>query len=100
MVAAFARRRELIVDALNGLPGVSCLMPGGAFYSFPNIAGTGLDDKALADRLLEEAGVAVLAGRDFGAEGRGYLRLSYANCEENIEDALARRARFLETVAR
>jgi aspartate/methionine/tyrosine aminotransferase len=109
MVAAFARRRDLLVDALNGLPGVSCLVPGGAFYVFPNISGTGLDDKLLADRLLEEAGVAVLAGRDFGAEGRGYLRLSYANSEENIEEAIRqenieeairRMARFLEMAAR
>jgi aspartate/methionine/tyrosine aminotransferase len=96
MVAAFARRRELIVAALNDLPNVSCLMPGGAFYVFPNITGTGFDDKTLADCLLEEAGVATIAGRDFGAEGRGYLRLSYANSEANIEEALARMARFLE----
>lgn len=100
MVAAFARRRGLLVAALNDLPGVSCLVPGGAFYVFPNISGTGFDDKSLADRLLEEAGVAVLAGRDFGAEGRGYLRLSYANSEENIEEAIRRMARFLEMAAR
>ena len=90
MVAAFARRRRVIVDALDGLPGFRCRMPGGAFYAFPNIAGTGLEAPALQDRLLEEAGVATVAGTSFGARGAGYLRFSYANSIENISTAVAR----------
>ncbi len=90
MVAAFARRRRVIVDALDGLPGFRCRMPGGAFYAFPNIAGTGLEAPALQDRLLEEAGVATVAGNSFGARGAGYLRFSYANSIENIRTAVAR----------
>ncbi len=90
MVAAFARRRRVIVDALDGLPGFRCRMPGGAFYAFPNIAGTGLEAPALQDRLLEEAGVATVAGTSFGARGAGYLRFSYANSIENIRTAVAR----------
>ena len=74
---------------LNELPGVSCVMPRGAFYAFPNVTGTGLGAKELADRLLDRAGVAVLAGTAFGEYGEGYLRLSYANSLENIDAALA-----------
>ena len=85
----FRRRRDAVVDGLNALPGVSCVTPRGAFYAFPNIVGTGLGAKELADRLLADAGVAVLAGTAFGAHGEGYLRLSYANSLENIELALA-----------
>ncbi len=95
MVEAFDGRRRVTVEALNGLPGVSCLMPGGAFYAFPNITATGWDDKSLQTALLEEAGVALIAGRDFGAEGRGYLRVSYANSTENIRRAIDRMAEFL-----
>ncbi len=90
MVAAFRRRRDLIVAGLNDIPGFRCLMPKGAFYSFPNIEGTGKSSRELADLLLYEAGVAVLAGTSFGAYGEGFLRLSYANSEENISRALAR----------
>jgi aspartate/methionine/tyrosine aminotransferase len=89
MQAEFRRRRDAIVAGLNELPGVSCVMPEGAFYAFPNISGTGLRARELADRLLSEAGVAVLAGTAFGEYGEGYLRLSYANSLENIEEALA-----------
>jgi aspartate/methionine/tyrosine aminotransferase len=89
MLAEFRRRREAVVDGLNALPGVSCISPRGAFYAFPNISNTGFGAKELADRLLTEAGVAVLAGTAFGAYGEGYLRLSYANSLENIEEALA-----------
>ena len=89
MQAEFRRRRDAIVAGLNKLPGVSCVMPEGAFYAFPNISGTGLRARELADRLLSEAGVAVLAGTAFGEYGEGYLRLSYANSLENIEEALA-----------
>ncbi len=98
MIAEFARRRLLLVGRLNELPGVSCLMPKGAFYAFPNITGTGLSERDLADRLLSEAGVAVLAGSDFGAHGAGYLRLSYANSMENLEAAVASMRGLLETV--
>ena len=90
MVAAFDGRRRAIVDALNGLDGVSCVEPGGAFYAFPNITGTGMDAKTLQTRLLEEAGVAVIAGTSFGAHGEGYLRFSYANSTENIVAAIDR----------
>jgi aspartate/methionine/tyrosine aminotransferase len=74
-------------------------MPEGAFYAFPNISGTGLAAKELADRLLDEAGVAVLAGTAFGSYGEGFLRLSYANSLENIEAALAAMAELLAAVA-
>ena len=90
MVAAFDGRRRVIVDALNGLDGVSCVEPGGAFYAFPNITGTGMDAKTLQTRLLEEAGVAVIAGTSFGAHGEGYLRFSYANSTEKIVAAIDR----------
>ena len=84
----FRRRRDAVVGGLNALPGVSCVTPRGAFYAFPNIVGTGFGAKELADRLLDDAGVAVLAGTAFGAHGEGYLRLSYANSLGNIELAL------------
>lgn len=90
MVKAFEQRRQVIVDGLNSIPGFSCRTPGGAFYTFPNIAGTGLDARALQSRLLEEAGVATVAGTSFGRLGEGFIRFSYANSVENIEEALAR----------
>lgn len=90
MVAAFAERRRVIVSELNQIPGFRCVEPGGAFYAFPNVAGTGMDCKALQTRLLEEAGVAVIAGTSFGAHGEGYLRFSYANSTENIRRAMSR----------
>jgi len=95
MMAAFDRRRKLVVEGLNRLPGVSCITPKGAFYAFPNIAATGRKAKALASALLEEAGVATIGGPDFGTLGEGYIRLSYANSEENIARALERIERFL-----
>ncbi len=98
MVAAFRRRRDLIVAGLNDIPGFRCLMPKGAFYSFPNIEGTGKSSRELADLLLYEAGVAVLAGTSFGAHGEGFLRLSYANSEENISRALVRIRETLATL--
>ncbi len=92
MVAEFQRRRDVIVDGLNSLDGVSCLKPGGAFYVFPNVKElvkkTGKSTKELADYFLNEAGVAVLSGTAFGAYGDGYLRLSYANSVENIQKAI------------
>jgi aspartate aminotransferase len=95
MVAAFNRRRQLTVDLLNSLPGVSCTTPRGAFYTFPNINGTGWSARPLASALLERAGVALISGPDFGELGEGYLRVSYANSEENIRAALRRVAEFL-----
>jgi aspartate aminotransferase len=90
MVAEFKRRRDAIVKALNSVPGFRCPIPAGAFYVFPNVEGTGMDSKQLADYLLYEAGVACLDGQCFGAEGCGYLRFSYANSLENILDAVER----------
>jgi aspartate/methionine/tyrosine aminotransferase len=90
MVRAFDQRRRRIVPLLNALPGVSCVDPGGAFYAFPNITGTGLSARELQNRMLEDAGVATVAGTSFGIHGEGYVRFSYANSIENIERALAR----------
>jgi aspartate/methionine/tyrosine aminotransferase len=95
MVAEFAARRDLVVAGLNALPGVSCLPPRGAFYAFPNVSGVPIGAEALADRLLEEVGVAVLAGTAFGAEGADHLRLSYANSQANLGRALERMGEFL-----
>src|SRR5690242_13766543 len=95
MMRAFDRRRNVVVEGLNSLPGVSCITPKGAFYAFPNISGTGWKAKKLASALLEEAGVALIGGPDFGVLGEGYLRLSYANSEENILRALERMGAFL-----
>jgi len=90
MVAEFRRRREAFCDGLNRLPGFRCARPGGAFYAFPNVGGTGMDSRALAERLLQKAGVACLSGTAFGAHGEGYLRLSYASSYENLMEALER----------
>ncbi len=95
MVSAFDSRRRVIVDGLNGLPGVRCRNPVGAFYAFPNITGTGMDARTLQNRLLEEAGVATVAGTSFGAMGEGFIRFSYANSVENVERALDRFATLL-----
>ncbi len=90
MMRAFDRRRKVVVEGLNGLPGISCVTPKGAFYAFPNVAKTGWKAKQLASALLEEAGVALIGGPDFGILGEGYIRLSYANSEENILRAIER----------
>ncbi len=90
MVAEFKKRRDIIVDGLNRISGIRCATPNGAFYVFPNIEDTGMTSRVLADALLEEAGVACLAGESFGEFGDGYLRLSFANSTENIEKALER----------
>src|ERR1700686_2374509 len=96
MVAAFAERREVIIKALNGLPGFRCAVPGGAFYAFPNIAGTGFDSRTLQSRLLDETGVATISGTSFGAFGDGYLRFSYAASLGALEEAVARIRAWLE----
>ena len=90
MMEEFRRRREIVVNGLNSLPGVSCRRPRGAFYAFPNVSETPLPAPELADRLLDEAGVAVLAGTAFGQVGKDNLRLSYANTQENLERAIER----------
>ena len=95
MMRAFDRRRKVVVEGLNALPGVSCITPKGAFYAFPNVSQTGWKAKKLASALLEEAGVALIGGPDFGILGEGYIRLSYANSEENILRALERIGKFL-----
>ena len=95
MVVAFDQRRKVIVERLNELPGFHCRMPRGAFYAFPNIEDTGMDAKTLQNRLLEEIGVATVAGTSFGALGEGFIRFSYASSIENIVEAVERIEGFL-----
>jgi aspartate aminotransferase len=95
MVAEFDKRRKIVVAGLNKLPGTSCATPKGAFYAFPNIKRTGWKAKPLANALLEDAGVALIGGPDFGVLGEGYMRVSYANSTENILKALDRMGEFL-----
>ena len=90
MVAEFRSRRDMLVAELNSLPGFSCRTPRGAFYAFPNITKTGKKSRELAEKLLEEAGVAVLSGTAFGGHGEGFLRLSYANSPENLREGVRR----------
>jgi aspartate/methionine/tyrosine aminotransferase len=97
MVAEFRRRRDAFCAGLNALPGFRCALPGGAFYAFPNITGTGLTSGALFEALLERAGVACLSGTAFGAYGEGYLRFSIANSYEKLMAAVERMRKFLET---
>jgi aspartate/methionine/tyrosine aminotransferase len=97
MMAAFDKRRKLVVARANALPNVTCATPKGAFYAFPNVSATGWTAKKLASTLLETAGVATIGGPDFGIRGEGYIRLSYANSEENIIKAIDRIGEFLAT---
>ena len=99
MVREFRARRDLIVDGLNAIPGFDCLRPQGAFYVFPDISGTGLSGAELADRLLQEAGVCVLAGTAFGGVGTNHIRISYANSRENLTEALSRIKGFVAQLA-
>ena len=96
MMRAFDSRRKIVVEGLNAIEGISCVTPRGAFYAFPNISATGWKAKELASALLEKAGVALIGGPDFGTLGEGYMRLSYANSEENILRALERIEAFLD----
>ena len=96
MMDAFDRRRKLVVQKMNAITGVRCATPKGAFYAFPNISETGWKAKELASALLEETGVATIGGPDFGILGEGYIRISYANSEENIERAIDRIEQFLD----
>src|SRR5215468_3126487 len=97
MVGEFRRRRDVFADGLNEIPGVRCLKPFGAFYLFPNVSGVGLPSDEFANRLLNEAGVAVLPGTAFGQYGQGYIRLSFANSLTNIEEALERIGKFVSS---
>jgi aspartate/methionine/tyrosine aminotransferase len=100
MVAEFRRRRDAFCAALNQIPGFHCEIPGGAFYAYANVKGTGMDSKTLADRLLQEAGVACLNGGAFGHFGEGYIRFSYANSLENLEEAARRIGAFMTGIAK
>jgi aspartate aminotransferase len=100
MVAEFRRRRGVIVDGLNAIPGISCVLPGGAFYVFPNVRGLGPSSKELEASIMDRAGVACLSGTAFGAFGEGYLRLSYANSVDNIRGALEAIEASLPEIAR
>src|SRR5438094_74617 len=100
MIAEFRKRRDAVVKGLNAIPGITCRLPHGAFYAFPNITGIGLRSSAdVADRLLQEAGVATLAGTCFGGAGEGYLRLSYATSLANLQQAVSRIADWSSRVA-
>ena len=94
-VKSFHQRRDLIIKGLNDIPNISCRMPKGAFYAFPNIEKTGLSSKELAHRLLEEAHVATISGDAFGNNGQGYLRISYAASQKSLTNALSRIKQFL-----
>ncbi|MDR1378478.1 MAG: pyridoxal phosphate-dependent aminotransferase [Synergistaceae bacterium] len=96
MVAAFKERRDYLIEALNAINGIHCVMPQGAFYAFPNISSFGLTSAQFADRLLEEGGVAAAGGAAFGSFGEGFIRLSYANSLENLKIAVSRIADFTQ----
>lgn len=95
MMKAFDNRRKLVIEKMNAIDNITCATPKGAFYAFPNISKTGWKAKELASTLLEQTGVATIGGPDFGILGEGYIRLSYANSEENIEKAIERIGEFL-----
>ena len=99
IVAEFKRRRDIIVEGLNAIPGISCSMPKGAFYAFPRVEGTGMSSRQFADRLLQDYGVASLAGESFGEYGEGCVRFSFANSAENIERALERIGKMIADAA-
>jgi aspartate/methionine/tyrosine aminotransferase len=99
MVAEFRRRRDAFCAGLNSIPGFRCALPGGAFYAFANVTGTGIDSQTLSESLLNEAGVACLNGAAFGKYGQGYLRFSYANSMENLMEAVRRIHAFMEAKA-
>ncbi len=98
MVEEFTRRRTLVTDGLRSIPGINCPEPEGAFYAFPSIKGTGLTSEEFEDRAMNEAGVALLSGSAFGEFGQGYIRLSYANSQENLKNALDRLHTFVRTL--
>lgn len=98
MVATYKKRRDLLVSGLNNIKGISCINPGGAFYVFPNIKSTGLNSSDFAVRLLEEAGVGVCSGSDFGSCGENYIRLCYATSEQDIIEGIRRIKNFTEKI--
>jgi aspartate aminotransferase len=98
MVAEFRRRRDYLVPALDAVPGIRCVEPAGAFYAFPNVSALPLSADELAERLLEEAGVALLAGSSFGRHGADHLRISYASALESLQQAVERISRFVEAL--
>ncbi|MEK7316935.1 MAG: aminotransferase class I/II-fold pyridoxal phosphate-dependent enzyme, partial [Candidatus Eisenbacteria bacterium] len=100
MVAEFRRRREAIVTGLNAIPGITCTKPAGAFYVLPNVRGLGMKSADVETALLQEAGIAALSGTAFGVHGEGYIRFSYANSIENIQEALRRFDTFVQSHAR
>ena len=100
MVVEFKARRDLVVAGLNEIPGIRCKSPLGAFYAFPSVAGTGLSGAEIAERLLHEADVCVLAGTAFGGVGTEHIRISYANSRDNLTEALGRIGRFVEGLGR
>ncbi len=95
MMEEFTKRRDLVVEGLNSLPGITCPVPKGAFYAFPNIRGTGMSSQEFANKALYEAGVALLAGTAVGAFGDGYIRISFANSQENLLEAIERLRKIL-----
>ena len=97
MVEEFKRRRSIVVEGLNNIKGIKCAIPSGAFYAFPNIEGTGMSSSDFANKVLEEAGVAVLAGESFGKYGTGHIRISFANSTENLVAAIDRIQKFVES---
>jgi aspartate/methionine/tyrosine aminotransferase len=97
-LAEYQRRRDFFVSGLNAIPGVNCQVPQGAFYVFPNVKSFGLTSKEIASRLLDEAGVAVLAGTDFGAGGEGYLRLCYATSMEVLGESLEKMTAWFKSL--
>ena len=100
LVKVFEHRRNLVVDTVNKIPGMRCARPQGAFYAFPNIEGTGFGERELADRLLTEAGVAVLPGTAFGHAGAGFIRIAYTQSEDELTRGLGRIAEFIAAHAR
>jgi aspartate/methionine/tyrosine aminotransferase len=100
MLAEFRARRAVVMEGLSGIPGVTCSSPAGTFYAFPRIDGTGLSSAELANQLLVQAGVVTIPGSGFGPEGEGYLRVSYANSQENLREGLKRMAGHLEPLVR
>jgi aspartate/methionine/tyrosine aminotransferase len=99
MIEEYRRRREVIVDGLNAVPGVHCQKPRGTFYAFPNVSSFGKTSKQIADYLLDQGGVACLAGTAFGREGEGYLRLSFGTSMDNIREGLKRIGAALERLS-
>ena len=95
MMKEFTKRRDVVVEGLNSLPGVRCPVPKGAFYAFPNVSGTGMTSREFANKALNEYGVALLSGTAFGKYGDGYIRISFANSVANLEEGISRLRKML-----